>query len=183
MSNNQTRVKLSACRGPVDLTPYGIPHPDPFVCSMRVDAELLNPALPHVSNIEYVRWLDGSAELHSDSLGYTRRGLIAQGMLWFVARHEIDYCAEAWEGDEIVVVTWVRDFSRVRSWRDYVIVRPADETVICRAATLWVLVDLNTRRPLRVPAEMIDAFRPLVAPRGREQEADSPGVDSPCTLR
>lgn len=149
----------------VDLAAYDVPHPDPFVCSISIGPELLNPAIPHVSNIEYVRWLDRAAELHSDSLGYTRPMLIEGGMMWFVARHEIDYLAEAWAGDELLVVTWARDFSRVRSWRDYLVVRPADEKIVCRAATLWVLVNLHTRRALRVPAEMIRAFNPLIESR------------------
>lgn len=165
MSEPQAALNLVPVASPVDLAAYEVPHSNPFVCSIRIGSELLNPAVPHVSNIEYVRWLDRVAELHSDSLGHTRTVMAERGMMWFVARHEIDYLAETWEGDELLVVTWARDFSRVRSWRDYLIVRPADEKVVCRAATLWVLVDLATRRPLRVPQEMIRAFDPLIESR------------------
>ena len=162
MSEAQIIPKLVPLTRSVDLTAYEVPHPDPFICSISIGPELLNPAVPHVSNIEYVRWLDRAAELHSDSLGYTRSMMIERGMMWFVARHEIDYLAEAWAGEELLVATWARDFSRVRSWRDYLIVRSADEKIVCRAATLWVLVNLETRRPLRVPQEMIQAFNPLI---------------------
>jgi acyl-CoA thioester hydrolase len=82
--------------------------------------------------------------------------------MWFVARHEIDYLAEAFPDDELIIATWVRDMRKVKSWRDYLIIRPADQTVICRAATLWVLVDLATRRPCRIEREMADRFNPLV---------------------
>jgi acyl-CoA thioesterase FadM len=44
------------------------------------------------------------------------------------------------------------------------IVRPRDSQVICRAATLWVLVDLATRRPSRIDREMIERFNPLKPP-------------------
>jgi acyl-CoA thioester hydrolase len=146
---------------PFDLTRYEIPHAAPFLCNVRVTREHLGTVIPHVSNIEYVRWLDRAAELHADSLGYTRAFMLEHGIMWFVARHEIDYFAECWLDDDLVIATWVRDFHKVRSWRDYLIVRPRDSTVICRAATLWVLVDLATRRPRRIEREMIERFQAL----------------------
>ena len=149
----------------VDLSSFAswcpLDHPDPFVCSLRIQPEDLSTVVPHVSNIEYVRWLDRAAELHADSLGDTRVALLATNRMWFVARHEIDYCAESWGDDELLIATWVRSFKKVKSWRDIVVIRPADETVICRAATLWVLVDLDTRRPCRFDLDMITRFQPL----------------------
>lgn len=152
---------LVPMREAVDLSMYDVPHPRPFVCEITIVPELLSRAIPHVSNIEYVRWLDRAAELHSDSAGYTRAAMLDENIMWFVARHEIDYLAEAWLNDRLLIATWVRDFKRVRSWREYAIVRPADETVVCRGATLWVLVDLESRRPRRIPPEMCRAFGPL----------------------
>ena len=146
---------------PFDLSSWKVPHPGPFVCDIRVTASQLSWTIEHVSNIEYVRWLDRAAELHADHVGYTRNALLNDGIMWFVARHEIDYLAEAFLDDELIVATWVRNVKKVKTWRDYVIVRPVDGTVICRAATLWVLVDLATRKPLRMTAEMITRFQPL----------------------
>lgn len=146
---------------PIDLKWLEIPHPKPFVCGLRVMADYIGTVVEHVSNIECVRWLDRAAELHADSLGSTRRVNLEHGMMWFVARHEIDYFAEAWLHDELVIATWVRDVRKVKSWRDYVIARPADHTVVCRAATLWVLVDLQSRRPIRISQEMAARFQPL----------------------
>src|SRR5262245_66189093 len=154
---------LSQRTSPLDLAGFSIAHPAPFLCEIAISRAHLSGVVDHVSNIEYVRWLDRAAELHADSLGYTRKWLLDNGIMWFVARHEIDYMAEAWLGDELVIATWVRDFRKVKSWRDYVIVRPSDHTVICRAATLWVLVDLESRRPRRIDEEMIQRFGPLTA--------------------
>jgi acyl-CoA thioester hydrolase len=148
---------------PFDVAAFDIPHRLPFLCDLRVTRAQLGTVIEHVSNIEYVRWLDRAAELHADSLGYTRHFMWQSGLMWFVARHEIDYLAECWLDDELVIATWVRDFHKVKSWRDYLIVRPRDGAVICRAATLWVLVDLATRRPRRVDREMIDRFDPLTS--------------------
>lgn len=164
---------LTPRNSPTDLSAHDIPHPSPFICDIAVRRNQVSRAVEHVSNIEYVRWLDRAAELHADSIGCTRQWLVEQGIMWFVARHEIDYLAEAWPEDELVIATWVRDMRKVKSWRDYVIVRLSDQKAICRAATLWVLVDLDTRRPIRIDREMADRFKPLmpsaddvIVPRG-----------------
>lgn len=144
-----------------DGAAFGIAHPQPYLCGITIGRLHASEIIEHTNNIELVRLIDRAAELHSDSVGYTRPNLLKNGIMWFVARHEIDYLAESWPGDELVIATWVRSFSRVKSWRDYVIVRPADEIVICRATTLWVLVDLVSRKPTRITQEMANQFNPL----------------------
>jgi acyl-CoA thioester hydrolase len=147
---------------PFKAADWSIPHPAAYLVPMTVGAEHLSPVVPHVSNIEILRWLERAAVSHSDSLGYDRARLEEARVMWFVARHEIDYEAEALLGDQLVIATWVRDVRRVRSWRDSIIVRPADRTIVCRSSTLWVLVDLDTRRPRRIPRQMGLAFSPLI---------------------
>ena len=154
---------------PIDLRRFEVAHPEPFVCDLSVNGSCLGETIAHVRNTEYVRWLDRAAELHADSLGYTRRRMLGEGVMWFVARHEIDYLAEVWANDKLVIATWVRDMQRIKSWRDYVVIRPADEVVVCRAATLWVFVDLARRRPQRIPDEMAQRFSPLQRARAQRQ--------------
>ncbi len=149
-----------------DCTAWEIPHAAPFLCDLAIDHSQVSRAVPHVNNIAYVEWVDRVAVLHADNLGFTRAKLLDRGVMWFVVRHEIDYLAEAWPGDELVVATWVRTMHRVKSWRDTLVMRPADNTVVCRAATLWVLVDLQTRRPVRHDAEMVSLFAPFDPPPG-----------------
>ncbi len=142
----------------------GCPHPRPFVAELVVAKEHLSRAVPHANNAEYVRWLDRVAELHSDSLGFTRDALLGEDRCWFVVRHEVDYLAECWEGERLLLFTWVRSIRRTTSWRDTLIHRPSDRTVVAKASTLWAYIDLATRRPARVPSEMAAAFEPLEAP-------------------
>ncbi len=150
---------------PVDVAGLGIaelvPHPRPFALDLSVTGGEMSRAVEHVSNVQYLAWLDRAAELHSDTLGYTRQRMLDDDVMWFVARHEIDYLAEVLPGDDLLVLTWVRDMKRVKSWRDYVILRTRDNEPVCRASTLWVFVRLSTRRAMRVPPEMARVFDPL----------------------
>jgi len=151
---------LTVRRDPVDLSAAQISVAAPFLLDLRVAPDEMSTVVDHVSNVEYVRWLDRAAELHADALGWTRAKLLTEGLMWFVARHEIDYAGEARLGDELVIATWIRSTARVKSWRDYVIFRPADEKIVCRASTLWVLVRLASRRPARIPPDMVASFNP-----------------------
>jgi acyl-CoA thioester hydrolase len=175
MTEHPTRPHLAPRDAPLDLDRYEIPHPHPFLLDITVEHAHLGEVIEHVSNLEYVRWLDRAAELHSDALGYTRRWLLERDLMWFVARHEIDYRAECWLGDELVVATWVRDFKRVKSWREFAIVRPSDETIVCRASTLWVLVNLETRKPVQIERAMIERFEPLRTDARRSESLESGG--------
>jgi acyl-CoA thioester hydrolase len=172
MTPRRDRLDLSA------LSAHGVP-PASFLIDLHVDPGQVHEAVDHVDNVEYVRWLDRAAEMHADSLGFTRQWLLDRGICWFVGRHEIDYLAEARSGDDLVVATWVREVRRVRSWRDYVIVRPADGVLVCRGATLWVLVDLATRRATRIPPEI----ERRLLPAGKRMTEGRQGTPTSCTPR
>ena len=155
---------LVACSDPIRVDPELVPHPRPFLCELTINDDQLSQVIAHVNNIEYVRWLDRAAEMHADAWGWTRPRLLERGWMWFVARHEVDYIAECWRGDRLVVATWVRDARRVRSWRDYTVLRADDDGAwepVCRASTLWVLIDLETRRPRPIPDDMLKSFDAL----------------------
>lgn len=165
---------------PADLSKAQIPHANPFLCDIDIQQEHMSRAVDHVSNVEYVRWFDRAAELHADSLSYTRQRMLEDGLMWFVARHEIDYLAEVWSNDKLILATWVRDMTRVRSWRDYVIIRPVDSTaestIVCRGSTLWVLIDLEKRKPVKISADMVNRFQPLhleATRRGRTMSSET----------
>lgn len=144
-----------------------VDHDAPFRCQIRVDDTQASNEVDHVNNIEFLRWIDRASELHCDAAGWPRQRMLDAGMMWFVARHEIDYRAEVSIGDDLLLSTWVEDVRRVKSWRSTAIHCRAEDTweCACRARTLWVLVDLATRRPRPVPADMATAFAPLAAPR------------------
>jgi len=145
---------------PVD-TPQ-IPSQGVWFASITPGTDAASRAVDHVSNVEYVRWLDQCGQQHLASLGWASDSLIASGAMWFVARHEIDYRLEARAGESLVLATWVRDVRRVKSWRDTMVwrVTTAGPETVCTASTLWVHVDLERRRGVSPPADMVHALLP-----------------------
>ena len=85
--------------------------------------------------------------IYGDAAGASRAQLAADGTMWFVARHEIDYLGEAFVGDELHLVTWIEKLGRTSLMRATRIIRAADGAVLTRATSRWALVDLATRKP------------------------------------
>lgn len=114
--------------------------------------------LGHVNN---VRWLAFVAELagaHAGGRGSGLSQLRAQGALWIVRRHEIDYHRPALPGEEIVEETWVERMTGAKSERRSRFTRASDGAPLCDALTVWAYVDAATLRPKRIPAELRARF-------------------------
>src|SRR3972149_2766834 len=94
----------------------------------------------HVNNVQYVRWMQDAAGLHSEAAGCTR-ATDALGAAWVARSHWIEYFRPAFAGDRIVVLTWVSNFRKVRSLRKYRVLRVAGRAVLAEGETDWVFVD------------------------------------------
>ncbi|MFT4571630.1 MAG: acyl-CoA thioester hydrolase [Hyphomicrobiaceae bacterium] len=115
-------------------------------------------SLDHVNNVVWVRYVFELAESHSRAVGLTMDAYRELGGFWIVRRHEIDYRAQAHEGQEIVGTTWVYSNRGPINMRRYEFVRPSDDQVLVRAVTTWAFVDSSTGRARRPPAQAVDGF-------------------------
>lgn len=122
----------------------------------------------HVNNIEYLRWMQDAAVLHSDVQGCTKATIEAKAT-WVVRTHHIEYLRPAFAGQEIVVLTWIINIRRVQSLRKYRIVRITDNTVLVEGETNWVFVDAKTGSLRSIPRNVIDLFE--ILPKEKESEA------------
>jgi len=117
----------------------------------------------HVNNLRYILWTLAAAEAHCAALGWPSERMLAMGSSWVVKSHEINYRAPAFEGDEIVVTTWVSNFRKIQSMRKFRITRQGDGRVVADGQTNWAYIGIEHQVPRRVPEEMKNAFT-LVAP-------------------
>lgn len=117
--------------------------------------------LGHVNNVVYVQWMQDAAVSHSNFVGCTQKSQDS-GASWVARTHQIEYLRPAFAGEEIYVLTWVGDFRKVRSTRKYKFVRTSDEAVLATAATDWVYVNLETGKPISIPAAIQELFTVVV---------------------
>jgi acyl-CoA thioester hydrolase len=114
----------------------------------------------HVNNVVYVQWMQDVAVLHSDSVGGTD-AMNAAGGSWVVHSHKIEYLKPAFAEEEVIALTWVVNFRRVRSVRRYKFYRKSDNALLAKGETEWVFVDGESGRPRMIPEELSKLF-PLV---------------------
>jgi acyl-CoA thioester hydrolase len=112
----------------------------------------------HVNNLEYLRWLQDAAVAHSTAQGWSPDRYRQLGAGWVVRTHWIEYLQPAFAHDEVLVLTWVANFRKVRSLRKYKIVRVNDQIELARAESDWAFISLECRSPRRIPAELVQAF-------------------------
>lgn len=136
-----------------------------FAVRIEVSADETSALVPHANNIVILGWVDLAASLHGAHAGAAREEIAREGRMWFVARHEIDYLAEAFVGDRLVLATWVERAGRTSLVRATAIVRP-DGTAVARARSRWAFVDLATRRPCAIPAAVLARLTGAAPPNG-----------------
>ena len=133
-------------------------HPDPHVMPITVTDEHID-VMGHTNNVVYLQWLEQVAWSHSESLGLDwelyrqlNRALVAR-------RHEIDYLAATFAGEELLLGTWITGNDRkLTVTRQYQIIRPRDGATVLRGQTFWVCIDLESGKPRRMPTEFAQGY-------------------------
>lgn len=90
-------------------------------------------------------------ELHAAGWGLSRENLLENGICWVLYRQRVVMHDYPTFGEEIVWTTWARAVEGPAFPR-YVQFQRPDGTPVGEAVTAWVLIDINTRRPLRPSA-------------------------------
>ncbi len=114
--------------------------------------------LGHANNVAYVEWMQQAALAHSAALGWPWQRYQQCRCGWVVRCHQIEYRRPAMPGDEIVVETWIATMQKVTSVRRYRICRVADGKLLADAETKWAFVNFATGQPVRIPADISNAF-------------------------
>lgn len=94
------------------------------------------------------------------AVGFGEDWFVANRKVWTIRRTRVEVARPAVYGDEVLVRTRVADIRRVRSQREYRLLRASDGAPIAEAFSDWVFVDLERLRPVQPPEEMKAALLP-----------------------
>lgn len=137
--------------------------PTPFTERVTVGPEHQDQ-FGHTNNVQYLRWAEQVAWSHSVSLklGFADYERLNAGCV--ARRHELDYLAATFAGDELMLGTWIAECdAKFTMWRAYQIIRVSDGKTVLRGRTQWVCIDMTTGRPKRMPPEFVEAYKPVNA--------------------
>ncbi len=139
--------------------------PQAFEYTLIVPSSAID-VMGHVNNVVYLDWVQTAASKHwnhatedyfkDEDLTEERIGI--KKMAWVVLDHHIRYKAEALEGEELIIKTYVEKMSGVRSERHTVITRKSDQKILVTAVTNWCLLKMPEAKPMRIPEEIHRLF-------------------------
>lgn len=111
-----------------------------------------------VNNIIYLRFIETARTLLAMQMGMSFEEIARTQVHPVVTRTEIDYRRPALLGDVVRVDGWISEWSGIRFWCEFQVVRPRDgmKLVTCRQAL--ALVQMPAGRPVRLPAGFPDSF-------------------------
>lgn len=140
-------------------------RPEPFVIDLQVQVDDID-GLGHANNAVYVSWLERCAWRHSQHLGLDLCEYRRLDRAMAVLRHEVDYLASAYEGQQLQMATWIAESDqRLKMTRHFQLWRPDDAVTLLRARTTFVCIEISTGKPKRMPVEFVDGYgRALIEP-------------------
>jgi acyl-CoA thioester hydrolase len=133
------------------------PPPGVFTVKRRVGWRDIDPA-QHVNNANYLAYIEDCGVEVAAAHGWPMTRMMAEGFGIVARRFRIEYRLAAVLGDTLEIATWISDVKRATVVRHYIIKRVSNGELIARAHVLWVWVNLETGRPMRIPDGFLDPF-------------------------
>lgn len=117
--------------------------------------------LGHVNNVTYMHWMQDVSMQHVEKLGLGIEQYIALNHAMVAVEHHVQYRKAAFEGDHIILRTWLDALDSLYLSRQYVFYRPADHAILFVGKTKWACVEITTGRPKRMSPTFMHAYAPL----------------------
>ena len=133
-----------------------------FDLNMTVQAHHID-RLGHVNNVVYMQWMQDIAAAHVNALGLGLKEYLELKHAMVAVEHHVQYCKAAFEGEDIILRTWLNDINALYSFRQYLFYRPHDQSILFMGNTKWACVEIATGRPKRMSPTFTQAYQPLVA--------------------
>ncbi|MDM1780638.1 thioesterase family protein [Acinetobacter sp. 10FS3-1] len=120
-------------------------------------------ALGHVNNVVYVQWMQDVASAHIEHLGLGLKEYLQLKHAMVAVQHQVQYRKAAFEGDKIMLRTWLNDLNALYLFRQYAFYRPQDQTLLFTGSTQWACIEIETGRPKRMSPSFTQAYQPISA--------------------
>ena len=115
--------------------------------------------LGHTNNVRYLEWLEGIAWEHMETLGCGWDVKEKLGKALAIIRTEIDYLSASYEGDQLMLGTWVTSSDkRFQCARHFQLIRVSDAKTILKAKMGFACIALKTGLPSKMPDEIKTAL-------------------------
>ena len=109
-----------------------------------------------------------AACLEADKLGFGFKALTPQNIAWVLTKLQMQFVRSLKWCDTVKVKTWIVSASKITSRRDF-IMYDKDGNTIAKGTTEWVIIDLLSRRLIRIPQFILDGHPSTAAEEALKQ--------------
>ncbi len=113
----------------------------------------------HVNNAVYLSYTEEAGLDAARAHGWRLQNMFDEKWGIFTRRTRVEYFASAFLGDDLEIATWLSPPRRTSITRYHRIRRKDGGELLLRAEYVWVIVDLETGRPIPVPDSFVRAFQ------------------------
>ena len=107
-------------------------------------------SLPTICN-----YFQETASNHARELNWAFDDLNKRNKLWALNRLTVDILDYPVWQEEVQVETWPSHGDKLRAYRDFKLLNK-DGDVLSKAVSQWVILDMESRRPVPIPEEILD---------------------------
>jgi len=104
-------------------------------------------------------WLQEAAGNHATALGVATDTLMESGHAWVLSRLNLEIDRLPQWRDEVLIETWPAAENGLIAERDFLIRTPGGDQ-LARASSNWVIIDVERRRPVRLPPAVVELELP-----------------------
>ena len=112
----------------------------------------------HLSNTEYVVWMQEVAYFHSVTNGMDVQDYLDLDAMFTIKSTCLKYSLPVFSGQTIIVKTKMEKVSKNKGLRSYKFVRKEDDKVVAFGESVFVYVDINTSKPKEFDQKTLDTF-------------------------
>jgi medium-chain acyl-[acyl-carrier-protein] hydrolase len=112
-----------------------------------------------LSNKGLIGFLEDTAGLHSDMVGYGLNDIDSTGLTWVLLNWKIRVLKRPHYSEDVLVKTWARDCVKFYTFRDFEVFNDSNELVAI-ATTKWVLLDAKTMSLTKISDEILSKYKP-----------------------
>lgn len=133
------------------------PPPGVFHLQKRVEWRDIDQA-NHLNNAAYLAYTEDCGLQIAAAHGWHPERMNRAGFAIIAHRHQIEYRAPALLNEELKISTWISNVKQTTVTRHYAVTRASDSTLLAQVHTLYVWIDRNSGRPIRIPPGFMADF-------------------------
>lgn len=103
------------------------------------------------------RLMLNTSDEHSKIAQATTEDLLRRGYTWMIYKWRVDFYKMPVLGEKIKIKTWASEFKRLNACREFSVYNEKNEKIIS-ASTIFLIVDMNKKKPIRIPDFVAEKF-------------------------